>query len=76
MLDNPEKLREMVKNSEAHSTDLLAPESAEELTAKTEQAAQAWAVKAGELWDAVDEGSKKSHRNVIYGGSGKASAGG
>ena len=39
MLDNPERLREMVTKSGAHSTDFLAPESAEELTAKTEAAA-------------------------------------
>ena len=51
MLDNPEMLREMVKDSGAHSTDFLAPESAEELTAKTEAAAQAWAEKARELWN-------------------------
>lgn len=67
MLDNPEKLREMVKNSGAHSTDLLAPESAEDLTAKTEKAAEAWALKADELWNAMDESAKNSHRDVIYG---------
>ena len=67
MLDNPEKLREMVKNSGAHSTDFLAPESAEELTAKTESAAKAWAVKADELWNAVDESVKNSRKNTMYG---------
>jgi len=51
MLDNPEKLREMVKNAGAHSTDLLAPESAEELTAKTEAAAAAWAETADRIWN-------------------------
>ena len=66
MLDNPEKLREMVKNAEAHSTDLLAPESAEELTAKTEKVAEIWAVKAQELWDAEDEAAKKAHKKVLY----------
>ena len=55
MLDNPEKLRTMVKNSGAHSTDLLAPESAEELTAKTEETARLWAVKADELWNDPNE---------------------
>ncbi len=55
MLDNPEKLRNMVKNSNAHSTDLLAPESAEDLTAKTEKAAEAWAIKADELWNDPNE---------------------
>lgn len=55
MLDNPEKLRMMVKNSGARSTDFLAPESAEELTAKTESAAKAWAEKADELWNNPNE---------------------
>lgn len=55
MLDNPEKLRMMVKNSGAHSTDLLAPESAEELTAKTDPVAEKWAVKADELWNDPNE---------------------
>ncbi len=55
MLDNPEMLRNMVKNSDAHSTDLLAPESAEDLTAKTEKAAEDWAVKADELWNDPNE---------------------
>lgn len=66
MLDNPEKLREMVKNADAHSTDFLAPESAEELTAKTEKAAAAWAVKANELWEATDETEKHSHKRTLY----------
>ncbi len=64
MLDNPEKLREMVRNSGAHSTDLLAPESAEELTAKTEHAAELWAVKADELWSRTDK--KHAHQTIIY----------
>lgn len=55
MLDNPEKLREMVKNSDAHSTDLLAPESAEELTAKTEPVAEKWAEEADALWNDPNE---------------------
>ena len=55
MLDNPEKLREIVKNSGAHSTDFLAPESAEELTAKTEPFAEKWASKAEELWTDPNE---------------------
>jgi Predicted Fe-S oxidoreductases len=66
MLDNPEKLREMVKNADAHSTDFLAPESAEELTVKTEKAAAAWAVKANELWEATDETEKHSHKRTLY----------
>jgi len=55
MLDNPEKLREMVQKSGAHSTDFLAPESAEELTAKTQEISEKWAVKAKELWEDPNE---------------------
>lgn len=55
MLDNPEMLREMVKESGAHSTDFLAPETAEELTAKTEPVAEEWAVTADELWNDPNE---------------------
>lgn len=65
MLDNPEKIREMVQKSGAHSTDFLAPESAEELTAKTEAAAEKWAIKADELWnDPAEEHSV--HIGKIY----------
>lgn len=52
LLDNPEKLRNMVKNSGAHSTQPLDPEDVEELTAKCMAPAQKWAVKADEIWDA------------------------
>lgn len=65
MLDNPEKIREMVQKSGAHSTDFLAPESAEELTAKTEAAAEKWAIKADELWNDPAEGHSV-HIGKIY----------
>lgn len=51
MLDNPEKLREMVSNSKAHSTQLEDSETAEELTAKTEAAAKGWKPVADQLWN-------------------------
>lgn len=51
MLENPELLREMVKRSKAHSTDLISPESAEDLTAKCIPYSQEWKVKADELWE-------------------------
>ncbi|HHY90717.1 MAG TPA: radical SAM protein [Clostridiales bacterium] len=50
MLDNPDILREMVNAANAHSTQPIDKESVEELTAKCEAAAAAWAVKADELW--------------------------
>ena len=51
MLENPEKLVEMVKRSGAKSTDLTSPESAEHLCAKCTAYAKEWAPKADELWD-------------------------
>lgn len=50
MLENPECLEYMVAESGAHSTDLVAQESAEELCAKTRPAAEAWAPVAERLW--------------------------
>lgn len=50
MLENPECLEHMVTESGAHSTDLVAQESAEELCAKTKPAAEAWAPVAERLW--------------------------
>ena len=50
MLENPECLEYMVAESGAHSTDLVAQESAEELCAKTKPAAEAWAPVAERLW--------------------------
>ena len=67
MLDNPEKIREMVALSGAHSTDLMAPESAEELTAKTEAAAAAWAVKSQEIWDASPASKRFRPTAIKYG---------
>ncbi|HAV41812.1 MAG TPA: hypothetical protein DCW97_05315, partial [Acidobacteria bacterium] len=42
LLDNPEILVDMVKESKAKSTDMEAPEDVEELTAKTREAARKW----------------------------------
>ncbi len=56
MLENPDKLREMVGCTGAHSTDLQSPESAEHLCAKCDRYAENWKPVADELW-------KKSARN-------------
>ena len=50
MLENPEKLRKMVAESQAHSTDLQSPESAEHLCEKCEQYAKNWQETADRLW--------------------------
>ncbi|WP_187351006.1 radical SAM protein [Capillibacterium thermochitinicola] len=50
LLDNPDALRAMVKESGAKSTDMLAPEDVDDLCAKTESAAAQWAPVADQLW--------------------------
>lgn len=50
LLDNPEMLATMVKESGAKSTDIRAPEDVDELCAKTALAAKAWAEVADRLW--------------------------
>ena len=50
MLENPDKLPEMVKRSGAHSTDLEHEESAEHLCAKCENYAAQWKSVADSMW--------------------------
>ena len=44
-------LRDMVKTSEAKSTDMQSPEPAEHLCAKCDGYAENWKPKADELWE-------------------------
>ncbi len=50
LLDNPERLRMMVHQTGAKSTDVASPEDVDSLTAKTEEAAKSWAPVAEQLW--------------------------
>ena len=50
MLENPEKLRNMVLHTTAHSTDLQSPETVEHLCAKCERYAERWKPVADDLW--------------------------
>ena len=50
MLENPEILQRMVKETGAKSTDLQSPESVEHLCGKCEQYAKNWQPRADELW--------------------------
>ena len=52
MLENPEKLREMVEKSGAKSTDMQSPETADQLCSKCDSYAACWKPKADELWEA------------------------
>lgn len=65
VLDNPEKIKEMVEESGAYSTEMMHPEDVNDLIAKTKPAAEAWAKVAEEIWD--DEMYEK-HNNpsVMY----------
>lgn len=59
MLENPEKLRKMVEESGAHSTDLQSPESADHLCAKCDSYAEHWKPVAEELWKENREAKQK-----------------
>ena len=50
MLENPEKLRQMVENTGAPSTDYQSPESADHLCDKTTPYAENWKDTADRLW--------------------------
>lgn len=50
MLENPEKLREIVAATGAHSTDPQSPETADHLCAKCDGYAEAWKPTAERLW--------------------------
>ena len=51
MLENPDDLPRMVAETGAHPTDLVEPETPEQLRAKTAPAAAAWAPVAARLWN-------------------------
>lgn len=51
MLENPQVLRNLVNKTGAKSTNLMKAESADELCAKCDMYAKAWAPKAKEIWE-------------------------
>lgn len=51
MLENPEKLREIVEKTGSKSTDMQSPESADHLCAKCDSYAANWKPRADELWE-------------------------
>jgi MoaA/NifB/PqqE/SkfB family radical SAM enzyme len=61
MFENPELLEAMVKKTGAKSTDLQAPESAEQLCGKCKEYAKAWAPEAQRIWD-----SQPKHHAQYY----------
>ncbi len=59
MLENPERLREMVEKTGAKSTDMMCPESCQHLCSKVEPYAKDWAPHADELWASNHPNYKK-----------------
>ena len=51
MLENPDALRKIIKETNAPSTDLVAPESADELCSKCDKFAKEWESEAEKLWE-------------------------
>ena len=62
MLENPEILQRMVKETGAKSTDLKSPETAEHLCEKCHAYAKQWAPEAEKLWNATPH-KKPSYEN-------------
>ena len=58
MLENPEILQRMVKETGAKSTDVQSPESAEHLCAKCEEYAKNWTPCAEKLWAETEKKTK------------------
>ena len=51
MLENPDLLEKLVKETGAHSTDLQSPESVEHLCGKCKEYAEKWKEPAAESWE-------------------------
>jgi len=65
LLDNPEMLMTMVKESGAKSTAMEAPEDVDELCAKTVSVAREWAEVADRLWEENPK-SKKAACEAVH----------
>ncbi|MBE6819989.1 MAG: radical SAM protein [Ruminococcaceae bacterium] len=60
LLENPDCLRKMVAQTGAKSTDLIEPESAEQLCSKCDRFAAAWKPVAEELWASTKHPNPKT----------------
>lgn len=64
MLENPEFIQRMVKETGAKSTDMISPENVDDLIGKTTPYADNWKEKADKLWterSAERDAAKKAH---------------
>lgn len=66
ILDNPEKIEEMVDRSQAYSTQPIDREDVRDLIGKTREPAEKWALTADKLWQAhiEEKGEKKFAQSV------------
>ncbi len=60
MLENPDILRNMIRNTGAASTDMEAPESVEQLCSRCDHYAEHWKATADELWENCQK--KREHK--------------
>ena len=58
MLENPQILRRLVKETGAKSTDLQSPETADHLCGKCDQYAACWKERADQMWSKTLEAKK------------------
>ena len=61
MLENPDCLRKIVGETNAKSTDFLAPESADTLCSRCDKFAAEWAVEAEKLWNSTKHPTTKTY---------------
>ncbi|MDR1570936.1 MAG: radical SAM protein [Clostridiales Family XIII bacterium] len=59
LLDNPDTMYKMVKESGARSTDMEAPEAIDDLCVKTKDASEKWAEKSDPIWAEHQESKKR-----------------
>ena len=53
MLENPDRLRQLIKETGAKSSDLIRQETADELCSKCDEYAKEWAPVAEEIWNST-----------------------
>lgn len=64
VLDNPQKIVEMVNSTFSHSTEIRNPEKVQDLCGKCEKTAETWSITADNLWQKNASCCKcKSNRN-------------
>ncbi len=61
MLENPDILRKMIKDTGAKSTDLIAPEDVDTLCSRCDKFANAWKDEAEKLWNSIPHRETKTY---------------